>query len=52
LYPGLVPKERRIAMAELTEQGKQPPRPQGRLSDQQRSFVSPLGGQAVRTGRR
>jgi hypothetical protein len=51
LYPSHVPKERRVAMAELTQEGKRPPRPQGRLSDATRGATSPLGGQAVRTRR-
>ena len=49
LYPGLVSKERRIAMAELTDVGKRAPRAAPLLSDEQRSFVSQLGGQAVRS---
>jgi hypothetical protein len=48
LWSGLVPKETRVAMAELTEAGKRSPRASPLLSDQKRSFVSPLGGQAKR----
>jgi hypothetical protein len=48
LYPSLVPKETQVAMNELTEAGKRSPRASPLLSDQQRSYVSQLGGQAVR----
>jgi hypothetical protein len=49
LWPGNTSKETRVAMAELTDVGKRPPRASPLLSDQQRSYVSQLGGQAKRS---
>jgi hypothetical protein len=48
LYPSLVPKETRQAMAELTDVGKRPPVATPLLSDATRGPTSPLGGQAKR----
>jgi len=48
LYPSLVPKETRQAMAELTEAGKRPPRASPLLSHATRGATSPLDGRAKR----
>ena len=48
LYPSLVPKETRQAMAELTEAGKKSPKASPLLSDATRGATSPLDGRAKR----
>ena len=48
LWSGLVPKETRQAMAELTDVGKAAPKAAPLLSDATRGATSPLGGQAKR----
>jgi len=49
LYPSLVPKETRQAMAELTDVGKRPPGATPLLKDSERKWVSQLGGVAKRS---
>jgi len=48
LWSGLVPKETKIAMNELTDVGKRPPSQPKLLKDSERKYLSPLGGQAKR----
>jgi hypothetical protein len=50
MYPNLVDADTKRAMASLSaNEGKRPPQQPKLLSDKERSYQSPLGGQSVRS---